>query len=142
MSYRLVRVNTPVHDTRDKAFRDITTIIERGYYWKQSHPPEIPRWTQMIGMGSHGGRGLFIVGVTRNEEWQAEPDGDVFKYRLPVAWARIIYENPPVLDAVKTLASRFNERFGAELRLEEYRRIMQLVLDGKGLDIDADAPVS
>jgi hypothetical protein len=35
MSYRLVRVNTSAHDTRDKAFRDMVTIIERGYYWKQ-----------------------------------------------------------------------------------------------------------
>src|SRR5690349_6404011 len=122
MSYRLVRVNTSEHDTRDKAFRDMVSIIERGYYWKQSHLPEVPRWTQMIGMGSHGGRGLFIVGVTTNEEWQSEPGGDVYKHRLPVAWARVIYENPAVLDAAKAIPSRFNDRFGAELNHTEYRQ--------------------
>lgn len=142
MSYRLVRVNTSEHDTRDKAFRDMVTIIERGYYRKQSQLPDVPRWTQMIGMGSHGGRGLFIVGVTINDEWEAEPDGDIYKYRLPVAWARVIYENARVLDAVKALSSRFNERFGAELSHTEYRQIMQLVLDGGGLDMDAPAPAT
>ena len=45
--------------------------------------------------GSHGGRGLFILGVTTSDEWQAEPDGDVYKHRPPVAWARVIYENRP-----------------------------------------------
>jgi hypothetical protein len=140
MSYRLVRVNMPEHDTRDKAFHDMVTIIERGFYRKQSQLPDVPRWTQMIGMGSHGGRGLFIVGVTTKEEWQAESDGDVFKHRLPVAWARVIYDNPSVLEAVKALSSRFNTRFGAELSHTEYRQIMQLVLDGEALDMDAVAP--
>jgi len=58
MSYRLVRVNTRDHGTRDAAFDDMVSIIERGFYWKQSKLPEIPSGTQMIGMGSHGGQGL------------------------------------------------------------------------------------
>ncbi|MDA0160339.1 hypothetical protein OM076_08690 [Solirubrobacter ginsenosidimutans] len=132
-------MNLPEHGTRDKAFRDMVTTIERGFYWKQSQLPDVPRWTQMIGMGSHGGRGLFIVGVTTNDEWEAEPDGDVFKHRLPVAWARVIYENPSALQAVKAVPSRFNERFGAELSHKEYRQIVQLVLDGEALDMDVGA---
>jgi hypothetical protein len=68
MSYRLVRVNTPDHNTRERAFADMVSIVERGFYWKQSQVPDIPSGTQMIGMGSHGGRGLFIVGVTTSEE--------------------------------------------------------------------------
>src|SRR3954453_2527975 len=135
MSYRLVRVNTPDHATRDLAFGDMVAIIERGFYWKQSQVPDIPSGTQMIGMGSHGGRGLFIVGVTTTDAWENEPDGDVYKHRLPVAWARIIYENPSVLDEIKSIPSRFNERFGAELTQQEYRAIIPLVLAGNGRDL-------
>src|SRR4051794_16583520 len=50
MSYRLVRVNTREHSTRALAFDDMVSIIERGFYWKQSHLPGIPSGTQMIGM--------------------------------------------------------------------------------------------
>jgi hypothetical protein len=130
MSYRLVRVNTHDHATPELAFEDMVSIIERGFYWKQSQVPDIPAGTQMVGMGSHGGRGLFILGVTTSGEWEDEPDGDVYKHRLPVAWARVIYENPSVLDEIKSIPSRFNERFGAELTQQEYRAIITLVLDG------------
>jgi hypothetical protein len=137
MSYRLVRVNTRDHGTRELAFDDMVSIIERGFYWKQSKLPEIPAGTQMIGMGSHGGQGLFIIGVTTSADWEEEPDGDVFKHRIPVAWARVVYENPLMLEKVKSIPSRFNERFGAELTQEEYREILSLVLDGDGLDMYA-----
>ena len=125
MSYRLVRVNTPDHNTRERAFADMVSIVERGFYWKQSQVPDIPSGTQMIGMGSHGGRGLFIVGVTTSEEWEDEPDGDVYK-------------NPSRLDEIKAIPRSFNERFGAHLSREEYREIIAIVLDGDGLDMDAD----
>ena len=137
MSYRLVRVNTRAHRTRDLAFDDMVTIIERGFYWKQSHLPQIPLGTQLVGMGSHGGLGLFIVGITMSDEWEDEPDGGIYKHRLPVAWARVVYENPSMLDEIKSIPSRFNERFGADLTQEEYREIMTLVLDGDGLDMYA-----
>jgi len=138
MSYRLVRVNTRDHTTRELAFDDMVSIIERGFYWKQSKLPEIPWGTQMIGMGSHGGQGLFIVGVTTSDEWEDEPDGDVFKHRLPVAWARVVYETRSKLDEIKSISGRFNERFGAELTQEEYHEISTLVLAGNGLDMYAD----
>jgi hypothetical protein len=110
----------------------MVSIIERGFYWKQSQAPDIPAGTQMVGMCSHGGRGFFILGVTTSDEWEDEPDGDVYKHRLPVAWAHVIYENPSVLDEIKSIPSRFNERFGAELTQQEYRAIITLVLDGNG----------
>lgn len=37
--------------------------------------------------------------MTTNEKWQTESDGGVFKHRLAVAWARVTYENPSVLEA-------------------------------------------
>lgn len=138
MSYRVVRVNTRDHATRELAFDDMVATIERGFYWKQSQLPDIPSGTQMIGMGSHGGQGLFILGVTTSDEWEDKPDGDVYKHRLPVAWARVVYENPSVLAEIKSIPSRFNERFGADLTQEEYRKIITLVLDGDALDMYAD----
>jgi hypothetical protein len=138
MSYRLVRVNTRDHATRDLAFDDMVSIIERGFYWKQAKLPAIPSGTQIVGMGSHGGRGLFILGVTTSDEWEDEPDGDIYKHRLPVAWARVVYENPSVLAEIKSIPSRFNERFGADLTQQEYREILTLVLDGDAVDMHAD----
>jgi hypothetical protein len=135
MSYRLVRLNTPDHKDRKLAFDDMVSIIERGHYRKQSQPPEIPQGTQLIGMGSHGGRGLYIVGVTKSDMWENEADGDIYKYRLPVAWARVVYENRPMLETIKSIPATFNERFGAHLDADEYRRIIKLVLDGNGFDM-------
>jgi hypothetical protein len=132
MSYRLVRLNTNDHPTAERAFEDMVSIIERGFYWKKSLLPGIPAGTQMVGMGSHGGRGLFIIGVTTSGRWEDEPDGGDYKHRLPVAWARVIYENPSALDEIKSIPSRFNERFGAELTQQEYSAIITLVLDGIG----------
>jgi len=138
MSYRLVRLNTRDHRTRDLAFDDMVAIIERGFYWKQSHLPHIPLGTQMVGMGSHGGQGLFILGVTTSDEWQDEPDGDDYKHRLPVAWARVVYENSAVFREIKSIPTRFNERFGADLTQSEYARIITLVLSGEGTDSRSD----
>ena len=138
MSYRLVRVNTRDHTTRESAFDDMVAIFERGFYWKQSHLPDIPTGTQMIGMGSHGGQGLFIIGVTTSHKWEDETDGDVYKHRLPVAWARVVYENLSMLDEIKSIPDRFNERFGAELTHEEHREILGLVLAGGSLDMYAE----
>jgi hypothetical protein len=39
-----------------------------------------------------------------------------------------------MLGTIKPIPSRFNERFGADLTQEEYRRIIALVLDGDRLD--------
>lgn len=138
MSYRLVRINTRDHTTPELAFDDMVSIIERGFYWKQSHMPDVPSGTQMIGMGSHGGQGLFIVGVTTSDEWEDEPGAGVYKHRLPVAWARVVYECPSMLGEIKSIPRRFNERFGADLTQEEYREIITLVLDGDALDMHAD----
>ncbi len=82
---------------------------------------------------------LFIVGVTTTDEWEDEPDDDVYRHRLPVAWARVVYENRSMLDEIKSISSRFNERFGAELTQEEYREIITLVLSADGLDMYADS---
>lgn len=135
MSYRLVRLNTKDHPTRALAFADMVAIIERGYYWKMSQPPRIPVGTQIVGMGSHGGQGLFIVGVATSDEWETEPDGDVFKHRLPVAWARVVYENPDQLDEIKSIPSGFNERFGAEMDHDEHRRVLALVMAADAIDM-------
>jgi hypothetical protein len=137
VSYRLVRLNTRDHPTRELALSDMRWIIKHGCYWKQSRVPHIPRGTQMVGMGSHGGQGLFIVGVTTSDEWEDEPNGGLYKHRLPVAWAQVVYENPPVLHEIKSIPSRFNERFGADLTQQEFREIITLVLDGAGLTAPA-----
>lgn len=83
-------------------------------------------------------QGLFIVGVTTSDEWEDEPDGDVYKHRLPVAWARVVYENRSMLGEIKSIPSRFNEHSGGNVTQEEYHEIITLVLAGDGLDMYAD----
>jgi hypothetical protein len=133
MNYRLVRVNTPSHRTRADALHDMAVIIEKGGYWTQrDNPPVIPQGTQIIGMGGHGGRGLFIVGVTRKEKWKVVNDGGNYGFKLPVTWASVVYgHNPQTVNSyVKQVVKNFNPRSVSTLSLEEYVNLLGYVLAG------------
>jgi hypothetical protein len=80
MSYRLVRVNTRGdHTTRELAFDDMVSIIERGFYWKQSQLPAIPWGTQMIGMGSYGGQVGPVLDNAYVSSWLAKQPVSQFR---------------------------------------------------------------
>jgi hypothetical protein len=134
MTYRIVRVNDDKHSTLAAAFADMVTIIERGFYWKRSKPVHMPLGTAIIAMGSHGGQGLFLIGVTHGE-WEREHSAGRYGWRIEVAWQHVVYKLDGPVAGVKLLASRFNERFGAVLDQGEYQRIHHLIMSGTALDM-------
>jgi hypothetical protein len=126
--YRVVRVNTKAHNTRLVALDDMAWIIERGFYWKKSSRIDIPVGTPLVAMGSHGGQGLFLFGIS-NGNWEREEDGGEYQHRIPVVWQPMIYERRPISE-VEDMLSKFNVRFGAEAHRHEFANVLSFVLNG------------
>lgn len=85
--------------------RDMQSIVDRGFYWtRRESAPEFPRDTLIIGIGSHGGRGLFLHGIVADGDWVALSPGDQpYRHKLPVVWDQTIYEGDfdALLDGVR-----------------------------------------
>lgn len=92
-SYVFARVCDERHQTRDQALDDIVGLVrDDRYYTRNETPPKIMRRTPMIGIGSHGGRGLFIVGHCAGLDWEAlAEDHWPYRHRIEVLWAGAVY---------------------------------------------------
>ena len=63
-SYVFCRVCDERHDSYENALRYLTELVtDERYYTRHETPPKIMRRTPMIGVGAHGGRGLFVMGT-------------------------------------------------------------------------------
>jgi integrase len=70
-SYVFCRVCDERHDSYEKALRYLTGLVtDERYYTRHETPPKIMRRTPMIGVGAHGGRGLFVMGACAGLRWQ------------------------------------------------------------------------
>lgn len=136
--YRLVRLNTRDHNTRQLAIEDMTVIVERGGYWTQHEdPPDIPVGTELVGMGSYGGRGLYLHGIVGGE-W--DPTGEeTYLHMLPVTWAHVIYELPDDPEDVGALVSAYNSRSWSQCSQPEFRAVLDRVLAGRPLPLAREA---
>lgn len=134
VEYRVVRVNTRDHATRPLALDDMATIIHHGGYWTQNDdPPHIPAGTQIIAMGSYGGRGLYLTGVAGGQ-WQ--PTGEEpFRNKLPVTWAHVIYDVPGDPEDIGSLIAAFNPRSWSHCTQAEFRAVLDRVLAGRALPV-------
>jgi len=139
--YRIVRVNTPRMPHYYQALEDMGVIIEAGYYWKKSDEPYIPYGTPMIAMGGHGGRGLYLIGITSTDnKWEREDDAGSYRHRLPVIWQPVVYRHPAIsTEAVANMVVGWNVRFGAQCSQAEFRRVLDFVLTGTAIDPYAEA---
>jgi len=135
--YRLVRLNTRDHSTRALALEDMTVIVEAGGYWTQNEdPPHIPPGTAIVGMGSYGGRGLYLHGIVA-DVWEAT--GELpYRFKLPMTWAHVIYELDGDPEEVGALIAAFNSRSWSRCTQGEFRAVMDRVLAGRPLSL-ADA---
>jgi hypothetical protein len=132
--YRIVRVNTKNHKTRAAAIRDMEVIIDAGHYWRLSGPINLPYGTPMIAMGSHGGRGLYLFGISYGD-WEQEGDAGEYDLRIKVVWQPVIYcMAPESVDAIASKLSRWNVHSGCEATQYEFRKAMNYILKGKALD--------
>jgi hypothetical protein len=132
--FRVVRVNNENHPTYQKAMHDMATIIERGFYWKMTGTVDIPQGTPLIAMGSYGGRGLYLLGIS-NGDWEHEPDGEAWQYRIKVVWQPVVYDLPAAsTEIIGAMGVDFNVRFGGEYSQVEFRKALDYVLTGEMID--------
>jgi hypothetical protein len=134
--YRVVRVNTRSHRTRSRALDDMATIIgDRGYWTQRDHAPSIPVGTQIVAMGSYGGRGLYLHGIATGG-W--EPTGDIpFRSKLAVAWAHVIYDVPGAPEDVGALVNAFDPHSWSRCSQDEFRAVLDRVLSGREVPVSA-----
>ena len=92
-SYVFCRVCDERHDTYDTALEDLTGLVEdERYYTRNASPPKITRRTPMVGIGSHGGRGLFLLGACAGRDWEDLGDSALpYRHRIEVLWDGAIY---------------------------------------------------
>ncbi|HEX5925824.1 MAG TPA: hypothetical protein VFY45_18465 [Baekduia sp.] len=110
-----------------------TIIRDRGYWTQNDHPPSVPVGTQIVAMGSYGGRGLYLHGIASGG-W--EPTGDVpFRNKLAVTWAHVIYDVPGDPEDVGALVHAFNPRSWSRCSQSDFRAVLDRVLSGREVPV-------
>lgn len=139
-SYVFARICDERHQSRELALDDIAGLVtaER-YYTRNETPPKIMRRTPMIGIGSHGGRGLFTLGVCSGLTWEELGlESLPYRHRIEVIWDGAIYaaDYATVFDGV----TKYSERSWTSATREDYRRVVDRILDGEVVRRVRDAP--
>lgn len=136
--YRVVRVNTRDHSTRPRALEDMATIVRYEGYWTQNEDaPRIPVGTAVVGMGSYGGRGLYLHGVVRGG-WEATGERP-FRNKLAVTWAHVAYESDAP-EEIGAIISAFNSRSWSRCTQSEFRAVLDRVLSGREVPLTESDP--
>lgn len=130
MRHRLVHVCDDNSPDRERAERDLRELIATGwYYTRNERPPSLMGGEPLVGIGSHGGRGLFILGtVDRSADWQGLDPAGRYKWRIKVEWDPVIYAADPdtVLDGITTIHGRRpNPRSWSSIGTPEYDAIVE-----------------
>jgi hypothetical protein len=130
-SYVFCRVCDERHDTYDKALADLTGLVrDERYYTRNETPPRIMRRTPMIGIGAHGGRGLFVMGLCAGLRWEALTDQHLpYRHRIEVIWDGAIYRAD--YDAVFESVAKYNQRSWTSANRADYRLVLDRILDGE-----------
>ena len=130
-SYVFCRVCDERHDTYEKALRDLSGLVrDERYYTRNETPPKIMRRTPMVGVGANGGRGLFVMGVCAGLRWERLGDDDLpYRHRIEVIWDGAIYRGG-VQETVLEGVGKYNQRSWTSASLEDYRRVVDRILDG------------
>jgi hypothetical protein len=139
-SYVFCRVCDERHDTHEKALRDLRGMVrDERYYTRNEPPPKIMRRTPMVGIGANGGRGLFVMGACAGLHWERLGEDDLsYRHRIEVIWDGAIYRAgyETVLDGVR----KYNQRSWTSASLEDYRRVVDRILDGEVIERVRDRP--
>jgi hypothetical protein len=131
-NYVFARVNDDRHKTRVDALNDLAGLVgEDHYYTRRETPPQIMKGTPIIGIGSHGGRGLFVLGRCAGLDWEplSEDDYSPYRHRIDVSWDGLVYEvdYDTALDGI----SKYNARSWTAATREDYLLLCDRVLGGQ-----------
>lgn len=130
-SYVFCRVCDERHDTYDKALKDLTGLVrDERYYTRNETPPKIMRRTPMVGIGAHGGRGLFVMGACAGLRWEGLSDDHLpYRHRIEVIWDGAIYGAD--YEAVFEGVGKYNKRSWTSADRADYRLVVDRILDGE-----------
>jgi hypothetical protein len=131
--YLFCRVNDERHSTREAALADMLELAtDEWFYTRSEARPSLARGTPMVAIGSHGGRGLFMLGLCL-DAWEALSDEDLpYRHRVRVLWDGAIYETD-LAAAVEGL-SKFNWRSWTYASQADYGLLVGRVLAGDVAD--------
>jgi hypothetical protein len=139
-SYVFCRVCDERHDTYARALDDLTDLVRaERYYTRNETAPKIMRRTPMVGIGSHGGRGLFLLGACAGLAWENLDDGALpYRHRTEVIWDGAIYaaDYYAVFDEV----TKYNERSWTSATRADYRLVVDRILAGSIVRRVREAP--
>jgi hypothetical protein len=129
-SYVFARVCDEHHRTREHALQDLVGLVRDEYYYTRNEsPPKIMRRTPMIGIGAHGGRGLFLSGLCAGLVWEELPeDSWPYRHRIDVIWEGAVYraDYGGVMDGV----TKFNTRSWTSATQKDFALVKSRVLSG------------
>jgi len=130
-SYVFCRLCDERHDTYEKALDDLAALIEaERYYTRNETPPKIMRRTPMVGIGSHGGRGLFLLGACAGLAWEDLDEGWLpYRHRIEVIWDGAIYAAD--YEAVFAGVEKYNKRSWTSAKRADYRLVVDRILAGE-----------
>jgi hypothetical protein len=138
VSYFIVRVNTPHHNSLLLAMKDMAAIIDRRGYWKKSVQPDMPIGSPVIAVGGHGGRGLFLHGIVKGKKWKRVGGGaegnPTYQFKLGMQWDHTVYmHDPSAVEQALGLAGvqNSNLRSFTTMSLQQYRNTLHMVLSGQ-----------
>jgi hypothetical protein len=138
MRHRLVHVCDDNHRAPQSAEKYLRELIEDGwYYTRNKKPPSLMSGEPLVGIGSHGGRGLFILGTCSSPKWHPLDSDGRYKWRIPVNWELAIYEADPaiVLDGVRSVHGRRpSTRSWSSIGTTEYETVVERIRSGPRLD--------
>jgi hypothetical protein len=138
-SYVFCRVCDERHATRAKALEDLKGGPGERYFTRSESPPKIMRRTPMVGIGAHGGRGLFVLGYCAGLYWDPlGPEDAPYRHRVEVIWDGAIYAAD--YDQVFEGVSKYNERSWTSATRDDYRQVVGRILDGDVVHRVRDPP--
>jgi hypothetical protein len=139
-SYVFCRVNDERHDTYEKALADLVGLVQdERYFTRNETPPKIMRRTPMVGVGAHGGRGLFVMGACAGRHWEPLGSEDLpYRHRIEVIWDGVIYRAD--YEQVFAGVTKYNQRSWTSATRDDYRRVVDRILAGQEVRRVRDRP--
>src|SRR3954453_6432474 len=128
-SYVFCRVCDERHDAPEEALEYLTRLVrDERYYTRHDPAPKIMRRTPMVGIGAHGGRGLFVMGACAGLRWERLGSEDLpYLHRIEVIWDGVIYRAD--YEHVFAGVTKYNQRSWTSATREDYRQVVGRILD-------------
>jgi hypothetical protein len=131
VKYVTVRLNEQSEHTAEDGRTSLQNVIDRQRYWTSLEPaPSLEAGWSIVGIGSHGGSGMFILGVVASSEWERAATAP-WTWRIPVAWADEIHETNDLVGTLDGVG--YSQQSWGTIDREEYSTILSRLYSAPAL---------